>query len=107
MGAERFGWSKRRPAGSDKGAIKRGMGVAQSQWLYLVHRNAACEVRVMGDGSVEAFSGTQDIGTGTRTILAQVVAEEFGLRPEEVGSHIGDSRYPGGPPPVEAGSPAP
>ncbi|ATB41733.1 oxidoreductase [Cystobacter fuscus] len=97
VGAERFGWNKRRPAGSDKGAIKRGMGVAQSQWLYLVHRNAACEVRVMGDGSVEAFSSTQDIGTGTRTILAQVVAEEFGLRPEEVGSHIGDSRYPGGP----------
>ena len=36
-----------------------------------------------GDGSVEAFSSTQDIGTGTRTILAQVVAEEFGLRPED------------------------
>ena len=32
-----------------------------------------------------------------RTILAQVVAEEFGLRPEEIGSHIGDSRYPTGP----------
>ncbi|WP_224243459.1 xanthine dehydrogenase family protein molybdopterin-binding subunit [Hyalangium gracile] len=97
VGADRFGWSKRRPAGSDKGPIKRGMGVAQSQWLYLVHRNTACEVRVTDDGSVEAFSSTQDIGTGTRTILAQVVAEEFGLRPEQIGAYVGDSRYPMGP----------
>jgi xanthine dehydrogenase YagR molybdenum-binding subunit len=97
VGAERAGWSKRRPAGADKGPIKRGLGVAQSQWVYLVQPNSACEVRVSGDGSVEAFSSTQDIGTGTRTILAQVVAEEFGLRPEEIGSHIGDSHYPMGP----------
>ncbi|NMO18622.1 xanthine dehydrogenase family protein molybdopterin-binding subunit [Pyxidicoccus fallax] len=97
VGAEKFGWSKRRPAGSDKGPIKRGVGFAQSQWLYLVHRNTGCEVRVLGDGSVEAFSGTQDIGTGTRTILAQVVAEELGLRPEDIGAHVGDSRYPPGP----------
>ena len=55
LGAERAGWSKRKPAGSDKGPIKRGMGFAQSQWLYLVHPNIACEVRVSGDGSVEAF----------------------------------------------------
>jgi xanthine dehydrogenase YagR molybdenum-binding subunit len=98
VGAERFGWSKRRPAGSDKGPIKRGMGFAQSQWLYLVNRNTACEVRVLGDGSVEAYSGTQDIGTGTRTVLAQVVAEEFGLKPEDIGSYVGDTRYPPGPP---------
>lgn len=97
IGAERFGWNKRRPAGSDKGPIKRGIGFAQSQWLYLVHRNTACEVRVSGDGSVEAFSSTQDIGTGTRTVLAQVVAEEFGLRPEDIGARVGDSRYPMGP----------
>ncbi|MCP3143494.1 xanthine dehydrogenase family protein molybdopterin-binding subunit [Pyxidicoccus xibeiensis] len=97
VGADRFGWSKRRPAGSDKGPIKRGMGFAQSQWLYLVHRNTAVEVRLTGDGSVEAFNATQDIGTGTRTIFAQVVAEEFGLRPEQIGAHVGDSRYPMGP----------
>ncbi|KFE64269.1 xanthine dehydrogenase family protein molybdopterin-binding subunit [Hyalangium minutum] len=97
IGAERFGWNKRRPAGSDKGPIKRGIGFAQSQWLYLVHLNTACEVRVSGDGSVEAFSSTQDIGTGTRTVLAQVVAEEFGLRPEDIGARVGDSRYPMGP----------
>ncbi|PTL78979.1 xanthine dehydrogenase family protein molybdopterin-binding subunit [Vitiosangium sp. GDMCC 1.1324] len=97
VGAERIGWSKRKPAGADKGPIKRGMGFAQSQWVYLIHPNTACEVRVSGDGSVEAFSATQDIGTGTRTVLAQVVAEELGLRPEEIGTHVGDTRYPAGP----------
>ena len=35
---------------------------------------------------------------GTRTILAQVVAEELGLRAQHVGSYIGDTRYPHGPP---------
>jgi xanthine dehydrogenase YagR molybdenum-binding subunit len=39
----------------------------------------------------------QDIGTGTKTVLAQVVAEELGLRPEEVRVRIGDTRFPDGP----------
>jgi xanthine dehydrogenase YagR molybdenum-binding subunit len=98
IGAERFGWSRRRKANADPGPIKRGHGMAQSLWLGLVFPPSACEVRVTGDGSVEAFSSTQDIGTGTRTILAQVVAEEFGLEPEEIGANIGDTRYPIGPP---------
>jgi xanthine dehydrogenase YagR molybdenum-binding subunit len=98
IGAERFGWTSRRPAGSDRGVLKRGMGMAQSQWAYIVHRNTSCEVRVARDGSVEAFSSAQDIGTGTRTVFAQVVAEEFGLRAEDIAAHIGDSRYPAGPP---------
>ena len=77
--------------------MKRGIGVAQSQWVSVVHPATACEVRILGDGSVEAFSSAQDIGTGTRTILAQVVAEEFGLRPDQIGCYIGDTRYPMGP----------
>jgi len=67
-------------------------------WPYFVNRYATCEVRVSGDGRVDAFCGTQDIGTGTRTIFAQVVAEELGLRAEDVNAHIGDTRYPPGPP---------
>lgn len=98
IGAERFGWAKRRPAGADRGPIKRGMGMAQSQWVYIVHKDTTCEVRVNGDGSVEAFSSAQDIGTGTRTVFAQVVAEELGLRAEDIAAQIGDSRYPPGPP---------
>ncbi|MBB6092857.1 xanthine dehydrogenase YagR molybdenum-binding subunit [Povalibacter uvarum] len=97
-GAQRFGWEKRRPTNADAGPIKRGVGMAQSQWYYIVHKDTECEVRVLGDGTVQAFSSAQDIGTGTRTVFAQVIAEEFGLRTEEIDARIGDSRYPAGPP---------
>lgn len=98
IGAEKFGWSKRRAPASDKGPVKRGMGMAQSHWLYLVRVGTACEVRVTKDGSIEAFSAAQDIGTGTRTVLGQVVAEELGVPFEQVQTYIGDTRYPYGPP---------
>jgi xanthine dehydrogenase YagR molybdenum-binding subunit len=97
IGAAKVGWTARRGPGSDRGPVKRGVGVAQSQWLSVIHPPTVCEVRVTDDGSVEAFSAAQDVGTGTRTILAQVVAEELGLRPEQIGSYIGDTRYPTGP----------
>ncbi len=86
VGAEKFGWSARRPPNADGGPVKRGMGMAQSQWVSVIHPPTACEVRITDDGSVEAFSSAQDVGTGTRTVLAQVVAEEFGLRADEVGA---------------------
>lgn len=97
IGAERAGWSQRRPPAADSGPIKRGMGMAQSQWAYIVHGTTSCEVRIRGDGSVAVLTGAQDIGTGTRTIMAQTVAEELGLRTEDVDARIGDSRYPAGP----------
>lgn len=97
-GASAFGWRSRRKAGADLGPVKRGVGMAQSHWVSVIHPPTSCEVRINGDGSVEAFNGAQDVGTGTRTVLAQVVAEELGLRADEIGSHIGDTRYPSGPP---------
>lgn len=98
IGADKFDWSRRRPAGSDGGPIKRGVGMAQSMWPYIVNRYATCELRISGDGKVDAFCGTQDIGTGTRTVFAQVVAEELGLRAADINVHVGDTRYPPGPP---------
>jgi xanthine dehydrogenase YagR molybdenum-binding subunit len=103
IGAERFGWKERsKPSSSSgpnkTGPIKRGYGVAQSHWVSVIYPPTACEVRVLADGSVEALSAAQDIGTGTRTVLAQVVAEEFGLKYDEIGAYIGDTRYPPGPP---------
>ncbi|HEY0686391.1 MAG TPA: xanthine dehydrogenase family protein molybdopterin-binding subunit [Steroidobacter sp.] len=98
IGAEKFGWSRRSAPGSDSGPIKRGMGMAQSMWPYIVNGYTTCEVRISGDGAVDAFCGTQDIGTGTRTVFAQVVAEELGLQPEAIDVHVGDTRFPPGPP---------
>jgi xanthine dehydrogenase YagR molybdenum-binding subunit len=44
------------------------------------------------------MSAVQDIGTGIRTVLAQVVAEELGLEPQKISIHIGDTAFPPGPP---------
>jgi xanthine dehydrogenase YagR molybdenum-binding subunit len=98
IGAEKFDWARRRPAGSDSGPVARGLGMAQSMWPYIVNSYTSCEVRISGDGRVDAFCATQDIGTGTRTVFAQVVAEELGLRAEDINAHIGDTNYPPGPP---------
>ncbi|MBD0369978.1 MAG: xanthine dehydrogenase family protein molybdopterin-binding subunit [Pyrinomonadaceae bacterium] len=97
LGAERIGWSRRRRAGSDTGPVKRGLGVAQSIWYRFVNMDSACEVRVTQDGSVEILSGVQDIGGGIRTVLAQVVAEELGLKASDITVRIGDTAYPAGP----------
>ena len=97
-GAERIGWNRRHAPGSDRGPIKRGIGMAQSLWGANVQTNASCEVRLLRDGSVEILSSVQDIGTGISTVLAQVVAEEFGLRAEDITVRIGDTDFPAGPP---------
>ncbi len=98
IGAERIGWQRRHAPGADPGPVKRGLGVAQSLWMSNVQTNSACEVRVMRDGSVEVLSSVQDIGTGTGTVMAQTVAEVFGLRPEQIAVRIGDTEFPAGPP---------
>jgi xanthine dehydrogenase YagR molybdenum-binding subunit len=98
IGAQRIGWERRHKPGADTGPIKRGLGMAQSLWGANVQSNAACEVRLLRDGSLEVLSSVQDLGTGIGTILAQVVAEEFGVRPEDVTVHIGDTDFPAGPP---------
>ncbi len=97
LGADMFGWSKRRPPASDTGPIKRGVGMAQAIWYRFVDLDSGCTLRLGQDGSVELMSAVQDIGTGIRTALGQVAAEELGLRPEDVAVRIGDTAFPNGP----------
>lgn len=91
-------WKSRNPRpNADKGPIKRGVGLSQSVWYRFINMNSAAEVRVHKDGSVEVMSAVQDIGTGIKTVLAQVLAEQFGVPPEQVAVKIGDTNYPIGP----------
>ena len=94
---EKTNWRNRHAAGADSGPIKRGIGVSQSVWYRFINLNSSCEVRVSKDGSVEIMSAVQDIGGGTKTVLAQIVAEEFSIPPQSVVVRIGDTRYPIGP----------
>lgn len=97
IGAERIGWANRHAPGADPGPIQRGIGMAQAIWYRFTSRDSNCEVRITRDGSVELLSAVQDIGGGIRTGLAQVVAEELGLRASDVDVKIGDTAWPAGP----------
>ncbi|HEY6445679.1 MAG TPA: xanthine dehydrogenase family protein molybdopterin-binding subunit [Acidobacteriaceae bacterium] len=91
-------WKSRNPiAGADHGLVKRGVGFAQSVWYRFVSMNSSAEVRVHKDGSIEVLSSVQDIGTGIKTVMAQIVAEQFGVPPEKIAVRVGDTNYPAGP----------
>lgn len=72
---------------------KRGLGMAIHTWGGRAG-GGTCTIKVHQDGTVETFAGTQDLGTGTRTVIAQVVAETFGLPVSGVQVNIGSSKYP-------------
>lgn len=91
-------WKSRNPvAGADRGPVKRGVGLAQSVWYRFVSMGSNAEVRVQKDGSLEVFSGVQDIGSGIRTVMAQILAEQFGVPPAQISVKVGDTNYPEGP----------
>ena len=91
-------WKSRNPrANADTGPVKRGVGLAQSVWYRFVSMNSAAEVRVHKDGSIEVLSSVQDIGSGIKTVMAQILAEQFGLPPAQVAVKAGDTNYPQGP----------
>ena len=97
LGARTIGWERRNATpGAGPGPRKRGIGLANGNWYVMARETVAAEVRVHHDGSVEVFHGAQDIGTGLRTVLAIIAAEELGLRPADVAVHVGDTRFPPG-----------
>ncbi|MBR0794530.1 molybdopterin-dependent oxidoreductase [Bradyrhizobium jicamae] len=87
-------WRNRKPAQS--GRYRRGVGVATGYWLYLWQPKVKVEVAVRG-GRIIASTATQDIGTGTRSVIADTVAREFDLEPADIEVRIGDSSLPEGP----------
>jgi xanthine dehydrogenase YagR molybdenum-binding subunit len=78
------------------GRYRRGVGVATGYWLYLWQPGSKVELKVK-DGRLIASTAIQDIGTGSRTVIANTVAREFGLEPHEIEVHIGDSNLSEGP----------
>ena len=98
LGARKFGWSRRTAAvGSMRhGSITLGWGVAACAWMA---ERLPCEVSVTlkADGSARVACATQDIGTGTYTILAQLVSEKTGIPLNQVEVVLGDTNLPPGP----------
>ena len=85
-----FGWqSYQRPAAN--GAKRRGIGLAAHDWGGGGNPPAYAWVKINGDGTADVITGAQDIGTGARTGLLLVAAEELGLPVEQVAVRLGDT----------------
>ena len=102
-GAERFGWSKRKPEARStrEGRELVGYGMASGIWEAFRVPTSARAV-LAPNGTLEIGCATADIGTGTYTILTQIGAEMLGLPIDKVTVKIGDSDLPVAP--VEGGS---
>src|SRR5213080_4715272 len=103
LGAEKFDWSKRTP---EIGSMKRdgltlGWGMATAAWVA-ARFAAEANIQLLDDGTTRIACGTQDIGTGTYTILAQLAAEKAGVTLDKVEVALGDTSLPEGP--VSGGS---
>ena len=98
VGAEKFGWSKRNPA---VGSMKRdgltlGWGMAGAAWIAGTFA-AEATLELRDDGTVRVACATQDIGTGTYTILAQLASQKTGVPVDKIDVELGDSALPDGP----------
>jgi len=83
-GAEAFGWKAARAAKMD-GPVRRGVGMAASLWIAGGGGPpSTIIVKMYSDGSVNLNMGASDLGTGTRTVMAMVVAEELGVDPAAI-----------------------
>ncbi|MEU3223259.1 xanthine dehydrogenase family protein molybdopterin-binding subunit [Streptomyces sp. NPDC006976] len=97
-GAERFGWHERDPAPGTRreGALLIGSGVASA--TYPVYASAChASAHAAADGSYRVAVNATDIGTGARTVLAQIAADVLRTPLDNLTIDIGDSDLPDGP----------
>lgn len=103
QGAQAFGWSKRtvEPRSMRDGNTLIGWGMATS--TYPTNRMpAAVKARMDREGNVIIQCGTQDIGTGTYTVMCQVASDSLGVPMQRIRFELGDSNLPTAP--VSGGS---
>jgi len=88
-GAEAFKWQatleRIKKQNSQPGHVKQGAGLAGCLWIAGAGGPpSTVTIKLFRDGSVNLNMGASDIGTGTKTIMAQVAAEELGVKPEAI-----------------------
>lgn len=93
-GAREIGWERRnKTPGGGSGVIKRGIGCGIGTWGGGGNKSCDVNLQIARDGGVVVTCGTQDLGTGTRTFVRAIVAEEFGLTMNDIVEKIGNSKY--------------
>ena len=102
-GAEKFGWAKRtlavgsmRRKGEMGNDLILGWGVAGASWGAF---RGPCQasVSLLNDGTARVSCGTQDVGTGTYTVFAQIVSDRTGIPVDRIRVVLGDSSLVPGP----------
>jgi xanthine dehydrogenase YagR molybdenum-binding subunit len=83
-GAAEFGWSEARKTDPGDGHLRRGVGVAACMWGYAGGPPSTVIVKLYSDGSVNLNMGASDIGCGTKTWAAMIVAEELGVAVDRI-----------------------
>jgi xanthine dehydrogenase YagR molybdenum-binding subunit len=93
--AAEFGWQQawqvRQRRGEQSGPKRRGIGIAAHDWGGAGHPPGYAWIKLNSDGTADVITGTQDIGTGTRTGLTQIAAEELGMPISQITLHLGDT----------------
>jgi xanthine dehydrogenase YagR molybdenum-binding subunit len=99
IGAKEINWSSRRAEGTRGSSAhrRRGLGMATQIWGGGGGPPGYAAVHIENDGTAVLRVGVQDIGTGTRTAIAQICAEELGFALDQVAVRLGDSDAPYGP----------
>jgi 4-hydroxybenzoyl-CoA reductase alpha subunit len=104
----RSGWREFRAAVDHTATVKRGLGIAASSyicgagkpiyWNDLPH--SAVQIRLDRGGGVTVYCGSTDIGQGSTSVLASIVAEELGIEPGHIHLETADTALT----PVDLGS---
>ncbi len=94
IGRKKFEWdAKYKKPGSSSGVVKTGVGVAGAKWGG-GGKGTKAELTINPDGTAVIRCGTQDLGSGSRTVVAVVAAEILGIPVDRISVRIGDTDYP-------------
>jgi xanthine dehydrogenase YagR molybdenum-binding subunit len=103
IGAERFGWRERNPQPRSMRRDGKLVGWGMATATYPTNRSPGeCSATLLPDGTAVFRSSTQDLGTGTYTVMTQVAAEALGVPVDHVRFELGNSQLPEAP--VSGGS---
>ena len=99
IGAKEFDWTRRKmqPRTNREGNYLIGYGMASATYQG-VRSATSVRIQMTADGDVKVLCATQDLGTGTYTIMAQTAADALGVPIEKIKVELGDSSLPPGSP---------
>ena len=81
-------WKEKEKQKKGKGSLSHGVGISGTSYLggarQRGHQSCGAVVRLCEDGTIDYLTGATDCGQGSDTVLVQIIAEELGLRVEEI-----------------------